>query len=184
MDASDGRRGPPASPGPLRVLVDNLEEIVATGILVALLVITATSVAFRYLLGSPLHWSNELSGLLMVWLIFLGSIGALKRAEHISVGFVVDRMPATLQIVVRWFGFLVIEAILVVLLVKGYELARDTGRSALALPISWTYVYAAVPAFAVLATIRMVQMMLVDYRFHFITGSTNAEQDKVEEASP
>lgn len=173
----------PASSRLFRIALDNLEEIVAAGILGVLLVFMAISVASRYLLESPLSWTNEISGLLMIWLVFLGSVGALKRAEHISVGVIVDRMPGALQTVIRWFGFLVVEAILLVLLVKGYELARETGRSALALPISWTYVYAAAPVFAVLATVRMVQLVFFDYRFHFIAGSSNADQDTGKEAS-
>jgi len=181
--AGDRRAVPRASPPPRRILLDNLEEIVATGILAVLLGIMVISVTSRYLLESPLSWTNEISGLLMVWLVFLGSVGALKRAEHISVGVFVDRMPEALQTVIRWFGFLVIEMVLLVLLVKGYELAQDTGRSALGLPISWAYVYAAAPTFAVLATIRLVQLMFFNYRFHFIEGSSNSDQDVNEGAS-
>lgn len=180
MNPTGRRPAPRAS----RLIFDNFEELVATVILVALLIIMTVSVTSRYLLGSPLRWSNELSGLLMVWLIFLGSVGALKRSEHISVGVVVDRLPAALQTGIRWFGFLVMETILAVLLVKGYELARDTGRSALALPIPWVFVYGAVPVFAVLATVRLVQHMILGYRFHFIAGSTNEVPDLVKEASP
>lgn len=179
----DVRSAPRASPPPLRIVLDNLEEIVATGILAVLLVIMVTSVTSRYVLESPLSWSNEISGLLMVWLVFLGSVGALKRAEHISVGVFVDSMPGALQTMIRWFGFLVIELVLLVLLIKGYELARETGRSALGLPISWAYVYAAAPTFAVLATIRLVQLIFSNYRFHFIEGSSNSDQDASKETS-
>jgi TRAP-type C4-dicarboxylate transport system permease small subunit len=154
-------------------MLDNFEELVATAILVALVIIMSVSVTSRYLLDSPLPWSNELSGLLMVWLIFLGSVGALKRSEHIAVDVVVDRLPDGLQNAIRWLGFLVIEVVLAVLLIKGYELARDTGRSALAVPISWAFVYGAAPVFAVLATVRLVQQMFFGYKFHFIDGSTN-----------
>lgn len=184
MASTDGRRAPQVSSARLRLLIDNLEEIIATGILLILVVITAYSVIGRYMLGAPVRWSNELSGLLMVWLIFLGSVGALKRSEHISVGVVVDRLPVAAQTAVRWFGFLVIEVTLAVLFIKGYELARDSSRSALALPIPWTYVYGAVPVFAVLATIRLTQLLVFDYRFCFIAGSSNADQDVVKEATP
>jgi TRAP-type C4-dicarboxylate transport system permease small subunit len=180
MSAKGRRPAPRAS----RLILDNFEELVATAILVALVVIMSFSVTSRYLLNSPLRWSNELGGLLMVWLIFLGSVGAFKRAEHISVGVLVDRLPDSLQTAIRWFGFLVVEAVLAVLLVKGYALARETGRSALSVPIPWAYVYGAVPVFAVLVTVRLVQQMFFGHRFHFIAGSTNEVPDVIKEASP
>jgi TRAP-type C4-dicarboxylate transport system permease small subunit len=66
----------------------------AVGLIVAGLVCMVFSgVLSRYFLNYSLAWSDELAGLLFVWLTLLGSVAALRRRTHMAMGF----FP-------KWFG--------------------------------------------------------------------------------
>lgn len=66
----------------------------AVGLIVAGLVCMVFSgVLSRYFFNYSLAWSDELAGLLFVWLTLLGSVAAIRRRTHMAMGF----FP-------RWFG--------------------------------------------------------------------------------
>lgn len=60
----------------------------AVGLIVAVLVVMVFSgVLARYLFNYSLAWSDELAGLCFVWLTLLGSVAALRRRSHMTMGF-------------------------------------------------------------------------------------------------
>jgi TRAP-type C4-dicarboxylate transport system permease large subunit/TRAP-type C4-dicarboxylate transport system permease small subunit len=94
------------------------------GLLVAAeIVILASGVFMRYVVRSPLVWSDELATILLLWLAMLGAVIAYRRGEHIRMTallrrvspfvaavmdaitsvvvaiFVIELMPATLAFV-------------------------------------------------------------------------------------
>jgi tripartite ATP-independent transporter DctM subunit len=60
-------------------------EPLAAALLVAEIVILAAGVTFRYVLHNALIWSDELSGILLLWLAMLGAVVAYRRREHIRI---------------------------------------------------------------------------------------------------
>ena len=65
------------------------------GILAALLLLAETAILFsgvfsRYLLKSPLLWSDELASILFLWLAMLGAVVAFRRDEHMRMTALVD----------------------------------------------------------------------------------------------
>mgnify|MGYP006172839951 CR=1 FL=1 len=44
-------------------------------LILTLVVITTAAVVARYALGAPLQWTEEMSGILMIWIVFIGAIG-------------------------------------------------------------------------------------------------------------
>jgi len=77
--------------GRLDVLLDRylgtaLDWVV--GFLVAVLVLLIFSgVLSRYVFNYSLAWSDELAALCFVWLTLLGSVAALRRRTHMTMGF-------------------------------------------------------------------------------------------------
>src|SRR5438045_3094164 len=67
-----------------------ITEIPAAILLVAEVVLIATSVTARYVFHSPLFWADELASLMFVWLSMLGAVVALYRREHMRLSVVVD----------------------------------------------------------------------------------------------
>jgi tripartite ATP-independent transporter DctM subunit len=66
-------------------------EPVAAFLVVAEVIILASGVFTRYVLRSPLVWTDELATILFLWLAMLGSVVAYRRGEHIRLSVVVRR---------------------------------------------------------------------------------------------
>ncbi|SDP51909.1 TRAP transporter large permease subunit [Afipia sp. GAS231] len=66
-----------------------LVEIPAAFLVVAEIVILFAGVVSRYVLHSPLIWSDELASILFLWLAMLGSAVAFRRVEHMRMTAIV-----------------------------------------------------------------------------------------------
>src|SRR5580692_1636269 len=84
-----------------RTLADSIEgllgmlvEIPAAMLVVAEIVILFAGVVSRYVLHSPLIWSDELASILFLWLAMLGAVVAFRRAEHMRMTAVVATCAA------------------------------------------------------------------------------------------
>ena len=65
--------------------VSKLAAAVAAGVVVLMMLVVSYSVVNRYILNTPITWTDELSGYLVVALVMLGAADALRRGDHISV---------------------------------------------------------------------------------------------------
>jgi TRAP-type C4-dicarboxylate transport system permease small subunit len=54
---------------------------------------TALSVLFRYVLQSPLIWANDAGTLALVWVTFVGAAVLLKEGGHVAITGLVNRLP-------------------------------------------------------------------------------------------
>jgi tripartite ATP-independent transporter DctM subunit len=117
----------------------------------ALLVVTEIVVLFsgvtaRYLFQKPLIWSDELAGILFLWLAMLGSVTAFQRGEHMRMTALVGLVPSRMR---AFFDVLAIAAplaFLALVLHPAYEFASDEAFvSTPALDISNIWRAAALP---------------------------------------
>src|ERR1700693_204425 len=72
-------------------VIGAIVEPVAAFLVAVEIVILASSVLFRYVLRSPLVWSDELATILLLWLAMLGAGLAYRRGEHIRMTALVRR---------------------------------------------------------------------------------------------
>jgi TRAP-type C4-dicarboxylate transport system permease small subunit len=124
----------------------------------AILGIMVLQVTFRYALGSPLVWTEELARYLYVWACYLGAPVALRRGNHITITFVFERLPRGLRLPLT----LGCQALALVFFVAlGYQGAilavRSHSVEAITLPIPWSLIYAAVPVSALLMMLATVE---------------------------
>lgn len=91
--AGDGQ-----APGALGVL-DRAVGVIAwaaaalgAGIVVLMVAVVGYAVVNRYVLGTPVTWTDELSGYLVVALVMFGAAEALRRGDHISVDLLSGRL--------------------------------------------------------------------------------------------
>ena len=109
-------------------------------------------VGFRYFLGDPLVWSDELARYLFVWASFLGWIIAARRRSHLSIDMAAARLAPRGQAALRLVGALAAIAFAAVLLFYGWRITeRNLDVDTTTLFFSMGVVYAIVPlaAFAV-----------------------------------
>jgi tripartite ATP-independent transporter DctM subunit len=153
----------------LESLLGMFVEIPAAILVVAEIVILFAGVVSRYVLHSPLIWSDELASILFLWLAMLGAAVAFRRSEHMRMTAVVasarPAMRAYLDVVATCAAF----AFLLLVAWPAYEYAYEESfitTPALQIPNIWRA--AALPAgiglmalFAFLRLARVSDVRLV-----------------------
>ena len=143
--------------GRLVALIDGI----CTFLMLILLSVISYQVFARYVLNNPPSWSEELARFLIVWVTMLGSAVLINKEGHISVDFLVDRLPVKTR---RYLSF--IRDVLTIFLCTslayyGFQLAILGGRStSTGLEIKMLYPYLAIPCGSV-----MMALVLLMSRF-------------------
>lgn len=78
------------------VAVDAVEKVVIFVVYMALVACLFFQVLSRFVLETPLDFTEELSRVLLVWLVFVGAARGLAKAEHFIVDAVVALLPRAL----------------------------------------------------------------------------------------
>ena len=74
-----------------------ITEIPAALLVVAEIVILGGGAFTRYALQAPLPWTDELAGILFLWLAMLGAVVALRRGEHMRMTAFVGKASPPLR---------------------------------------------------------------------------------------
>jgi TRAP-type C4-dicarboxylate transport system permease small subunit len=150
--------------GPLRAVCDVTERasaVAAGGCIAAIVLITVVSVWYRYVLGAPLSWTEQVSRILFVWVTFLGAAVLYRRMLHIVIDMMVMMLPPPLQRVVYWTNQALIFVFAAMLLWFGGKLSIDNlGQTFGALEITPASFYAAAPVSAALILLYWVEKIV------------------------
>lgn len=143
--------------------IAKLWDYTAASILLALVVITITAVTMRYFFGSPLQWTEEVSGLLMVWIVMIGGVAAERDKEHLSIPLLLDCLPKKAGTLINLLVCAVSIAGLLYMAFLAYELAMMAKfKRTQILQISWFWIDIAVTVGAV-GIAGYLTFSLVDY---------------------
>ncbi len=117
---------------PLRIFVGIVFAVIVT--------LTIAQVFFRFVLDSPLVWSEELVRLLLIWMTFIGAAVVCWDGRHLNVDVLFVRMPAGIRRALRLINVSLAVIFLAVLVWGGWpliELAHWVEIGALDLPESY-----------------------------------------------
>jgi C4-dicarboxylate transporter DctQ subunit len=120
--ASDGNgRGPPALSFLDRAIgaLAWFAAVLGAGVVILMMAVVIYSVVNRYVLGTPITWTDELSGYLVVALVMLGAAEALRRGDHISVDLITGWLGPRSRRVVEIWGNVLVLVVAVSLLISG-----------------------------------------------------------------
>src|SRR3979490_2891440 len=109
----------------LNDIVGMLVEFPAALLVAAEVVVLLMGVIWRYVLQTPLVWSDELASILFLWLAMLGSIVALRRGEHMRMTAIVGKLPRHLRAFLDLIAIAAALAFLVFVVRPAYEFAED-----------------------------------------------------------
>lgn len=138
--------------------IGRLIDLLAAVPLVVLLVIFNIAVVMRYWFNQPLQWTEEMSGLLMIWIVMLGSISAERTDQHLSIPIVVELLPAKVGAIVNFIVASLSAAFLLYVSYVGYQLAMSVQYKVTdVLRISYFWIDIAVPVSFILVAFYMVQ---------------------------
>lgn len=137
----------------------NLDVYVSSIIMIILIVITFLGVIFRYIVGKPFTWLEEVQLMCMVWIGFLSAGAAFRNGSHIAIEMVVDALPLAGQKAVNWFIRIVVLFVLSYLFKQciGYfMLFIRNGRLTPVLRIPYSAVYFVAPLSCALMIISYI----------------------------
>jgi tripartite ATP-independent transporter DctM subunit len=109
----------------LNDIVGMLVEVPAALLVVAEVVVLLMGVICRYVLHTPLVWSDELASILFLWLAMLGSIVALRRGEHMRMTAIVGKLPRHRRAFLDLIAIAAALAFLLFIVRPAYEFAQD-----------------------------------------------------------
>jgi TRAP-type C4-dicarboxylate transport system permease small subunit len=139
-------------------------EILTVSLLVFMVLLVGLSVTLRYVFNTGFVWSSELVAYNYFWVIFLGSVIAIKENAHIGMNIFVNRLPLKTKIVVRCFGDLLVMFFLIVLIVHSCELISKTTMFSLVMKIPMSWVYLVFPLSGILMFIEMVKVLIKHWK--------------------
>jgi len=142
----------------MQTLIDRLVGWALAACLGAMTWIVFVSVVFRYVLNSPLAWTEELASMLFAWLTFVGAYIGARFRSHIAIDTLVIFLPASLR---RALARLVDVGVLLLLAVFAWQGIRLTittwSLEFPAMEISRGYLYASLPVGACLMGLAIFQ---------------------------
>ena len=107
-----------AHPRLLRTILTHPLEIVMCCLMVAIVGVTFGQVVFRYVLESPLSWSDEAARFLLMWLAMLAAAYGFKTRSHFALVFVIERFEPRFEKAIGLLVTLVVATFLAVFVVN------------------------------------------------------------------
>lgn len=154
----------------------NLDTIVASVVLAILIVLTFAGVPFRYLLGAPFTWLEEVQLACMVWIVYAGAGAAFRAGNQVAIEMIVDLMPKSIQKIMEIFISVVVLVVLGYLFYQslGYiSIFLRSGRSTPMLKIPYSVIYGIAPVSFVL--------MVISYFYALFRGVKSEAKEAVEQ---
>lgn len=135
-----------ASIGRLERGITVLEQCLLGCLIVVMFSLTLAQVVFRYLLDSPLVWSEEVVRYLLVWTSMIGAAGALRIGSHFSLITFVAHLRSRQAAAVSLLVDAAVAIFAAVVLVQGIQMtAHGFAEQAVSFPVSMGWFYLAVP---------------------------------------
>ena len=149
----------------LKNVLCSLDTIVAPIVLAILIILTFAGVPFRYILGAPFTWLEEVQLACMVWIVFAAAGAAFRAGNQVAIEMIVDLMPKKMQKAVTVFISVVVLAVVGYLFYQslGYiNVFLKSGRATPMLKIPYALIYGIAPVSYVL--------MVISYFYALIKG--------------
>ncbi len=141
-------------------------DLLAITTFVGMFACVLAQVVFRYFLGDPLVWSDELARYLFVWCSFLGWVIAARKRAHLSVSIGIERLGPRAREWLSLIGALAAFAFAALLVFYGWRIAaRNWDVDTTTLVISMGAVYVIVP----IAAIAVALHALIDAKIALVT---------------
>lgn len=142
-------------------ILTQIEDIVTVICFTFMSLVTLTGVFFRYCLGNPIIWSEEVSRYLMVWGIFIGISIATRKKAQLGIDIFVTMVPVKQRKILTFIShiFLILTYAVMFYLASVFVInASKTGQLTPILRLQFYYVYMAMPIGFFLSLIRAIQL--------------------------
>jgi TRAP-type C4-dicarboxylate transport system permease small subunit len=158
-------------------IIDRVLSWVVSVFLLVTVIVTALQIFFRYVLNRPFFWAEEVAQLLFLWLIYLGSILALRFDKHLVVDLLYVALPPNLRRIVDLVIKSLMGLFLVILTKEGFGLVISEMASvtaALELPEGVVYLIVPISGILMLFYLFFAPKLLTKYK-----GGTEKETESL-----
>ena len=135
---------------------------VAIGLsLAAIVLITMAAVWWRYALNAPIAWIEQVSNMLFIWIVFVGSAILYRQQLHIAVDYFVGMLPERLRNVMFWVIELFNLTFIVILFAFSLKLTIDVlPNTTGALDISPAWYYFSAPVSCAMMILFFIEKVI------------------------
>jgi TRAP-type C4-dicarboxylate transport system permease small subunit len=149
----------------LKRAFDDLIERGCAILMVALAVTVFIQVFNRFVLKTPLAWSEDLAMLLYQWVVFVGAALGVKRMRHFGIELVVRQFPERVRRAVELLTPLVMAIVAVVMIIQGWTiLSFNRNRIYSTMDLSYTWAFLPIPLSGVLIIVYLIQLEIGRWR--------------------
>jgi TRAP-type C4-dicarboxylate transport system permease small subunit len=149
----------------LKKVFDHLVEGVCAILIVALAVVVFIQVFNRFILQTPLAWSEDLAMLLYQWVVFVGASLGVKRMRHFGIELVVRQFPERWRHRSELLPPLVMLIVAVVMVVQGYNiLTLNMNRIYSTMNLSYVWAFLPIPLGGILIIVYLIQIEVRRWR--------------------
>ena len=147
-------------------LDEHFEEFFLTIFLLGIVLSMTIHVFFRYVLKTPLVFTEELSRYLFIWFVFIGFSYGIKNSIHIRVNIIEEFFPSVIPV----FGIIqdvVVTFFIVYMIPAGINVCKfflRTGQKSPGLEVPMLLIYGSLMLGLLLSLIRIIQKWILRFK--------------------
>lgn len=137
-------------------ILSNLDIVVASITLIVMIVLTFAGAVWRYVIGQPFTWLEEVQLFCMVWIVFAAGGAAFRTGSHVAIEMVVEMFPEAVQKIISIFVDIIVFLVIAYLLYNSFgfiQMFIKNGRASSMLKIPMTVQYGIAPVSYILMII-------------------------------
>jgi TRAP-type C4-dicarboxylate transport system permease small subunit len=147
--------------GTINRFILRIEKVVLSILLTGMVVFGFLQVFSRFILQSPIGWSEELLTYSFTWVSFIGASMAIYTKSHFSVDLLVRKLPLSFLKPLHIFTWVLLCGFSIFILVLGWKLTLLNSIQRMnVLPISMTWAYLALPVFGLFTFLHSLEKLL------------------------
>ncbi|AOT71892.1 TRAP transporter small permease [Geosporobacter ferrireducens] len=157
--------------------IDNMEEYIASILLILTSALIFAQLVLRYQFNYSLSWAEELARMMIAWFIFLGSSMAVKENAHVSMDALLIVLPEKIKMVVGILTDMINIIFCVIIVYAGIRMLQDVvalGSTATAINVPLYIPYASVPVGVFLMCLHYI-IRFKEKIITLVNGSKKAE---------
>ena len=156
-------------------IIRKINDIAAICLMSVLAICVIAQVIWRYALGTPLTWSEELARYMQIWMVMLGAAVMMRKGGHLAIDLVTASLPPKIKRVTDTLVYIAIIVFFSIVVWQGIPVTMNAMKQhSPAIQANMGYVYMALPVGGALilmeAVIRFVRFLK--------TGSADEKTDK------
>ncbi|MGI6028483.1 MAG: TRAP transporter small permease [Candidatus Heteroscillospira sp.] len=156
-----------------------IEEILLSFMLMAMLIICTMQVIWRYVLESSLSWSEECARYIFVWMVWIAAAYATKRMRHLRITCFKELAPADKQWIFDLFALIMMAIFAAIFSINATQMVikvQQTGQLSPAMRVPMWIPYLSVPVGITLLGVRAVQNIYFIIKEHLRPGEKEGER--------